>query len=245
MRNVTAPASKSLSHRYCIAAALACGESSLEHVLESRDLQQTRAILMGAGARFEVVGHSGPASAQWLVTGTRRPQGGGNAAHALSCDVHESGTTCRLLTAVLAAGQGWFRIHGAERMHERPIGELTEALSLLGAEIRHEGRPDCPPLLLHAAGLHPDRVQGGLTLGMDASSQYFSGLLLAAPLCPSPLTITLGGSKAVSWPYVGLTLQCLEDFGQQFAVETRPAPDGAWQALPGRAWRELRRAVRA
>ena len=106
MRNVTAPASKSLSHRYCIAAALACGESSLEHVLESRDLQQTRAILMSAGARFEVVGHSGHASAQWLVTGMRRPQGGGNAAHALSCDVHESGTTCRLLTAVLAAGQG-------------------------------------------------------------------------------------------------------------------------------------------
>ena len=243
MRNVTAPASKSLSHRYCIAAALACGESSLEHVLESRDLQQTRAILMSAGARFEVVGHSGHASAQWLVTGMRRPQGGGNAAHTLSCDVHESGTTCRLLTAVLAAGQGWFRIHGAERMHERPIGELTEALSRLGAEIRHEGRPDCPPLLLHAAGLHPDRVQGDITLGMDASSQYFSGLLLAAPLCPSPLTITLGGSKAVSWPYVGLTLQCLEDFGQRFTVETRPAPDGTWQALPGQAWRELRQAT--
>lgn len=243
MRNVTAPASKSLSHRYCIAAALACGESTLEHVLESRDLQQTRAILMSAGARFEVVGNSGHAAAQWLVTGMRRPQGGDNAAHALSCDVHESGTTCRLLTAVLAAGQGWFRIHGAERMHERPIGELTAALSQLGADIRHEGRPDCPPLLLHAGGLHPDRVQGNISLGMDASSQYFSGLLLAAPLCPSPLTITLGGSKAVSWPYVGLTLQCLEDFGIAFTVETRPAPDADWQPLAGATWRKLRRAI--
>lgn len=243
MRNVTAPASKSLSHRYCIAAALACGESTLEHVLESRDLQQTRAILMSAGVRFEVAGSSGHAAAQWLVTGMRRPQGGDNAAHALSCDVHESGTTCRLLTAVLAAGQGWFRIHGAERMHERPIGELTEALSRLGADIRHEGRPDCPPLLLHAAGLHPDRVQGNITLGMDASSQYFSGLLLAAPLCPSPLTITLGGKKAVSWPYVGLTLQCLEDFGISFTVETRPSPDADWQPSAGAAWRKLRQAT--
>ena len=244
MRNVSAPASKSLSHRYCIAAALANGDSTLEHVLESRDLQQTRAILVSAGARFEVLGKDSQASAQWLVRGMRRPQGGDNAAHALSCDVHESGTTCRLLTAVLAAGQGWFRIHGAGRMHERPVGELTAALGQLGADIRHEARPDCPPLLLHADGLHPERVPGGnVELGMDASSQYISGLLLAAPLCPAPLTLTLGGKKAVSWPYVGLTLQCLEDFGIAFSVERRPQPDAAWQPLADRAWRDIRQAV--
>ena len=100
--------------------------------------------------------------------------------------MHESGTTCRLLTAVLAAGHGLFRIHGAPRMHERPIDELTRALEALGTDVRFEQRPDCPPLLLRAAGLDPARNGGRVRLGMDASSQYFSGLLLAAPLAPRP-----------------------------------------------------------
>ena len=155
--------------------------------------------------------------------------------------MHESGTTCRLLTAVLAAGHGLFRIHGAPRMHERPIDELTRALEALGTDVRFEQRPDCPPLLLRAAGLDPARNGGRVRLGMDASSQYFSGLLLAAPLAPAPLCVELGGQKAVSWPYVGLTLHCLEDFGIRFSVETRE-PDGPWQLLPDGGWRALRTA---
>ena len=98
---VRAPASKSISHRYCIGAALAHGTSELHHVLGSRDLECTRAILCAAGARMEALpGEEGG----WRVTGMDgRPRGGTDTP--LSCDVHESGTTCRLLTAVLAAGQ--------------------------------------------------------------------------------------------------------------------------------------------
>ena len=234
---VRAPASKSISHRYCIGAALAHGTSELHHVLGSRDLECTRAILCAAGARMEALpGEEGG----WRVTGMDgRPRGGTDTP--LSCDVHESGTTCRLLTAVLAAGHGLFRIHGAPRMHERPIDELTRALEALGTEVRFEQRPDCPPLLLRAAGLDPARNGGRVRLGMDASSQYFSGLLLAAPLAPAPLCVELGGQKAVSWPYVGLTLHCLEDFGIRFSVETRE-PDGPWQLLPDGGWRALRTA---
>ena len=234
---VRAPASKSISHRYCIGAALARGSSELHHVLDSRDLECTRAILCAAGARMEPLpGEEGG----WRVTGMDgRPRGGTDTP--LSCDVHESGTTCRLLTAVLAAGHGLFRIHGAPRMHERPIDELTRALEALGTEVRFEQRPDCPPLLLRAAGLDPARNGGRVRLGMDASSQYFSGLLLAAPLAPAPLCVELGGQKAVSWPYVGLTLHCLEDFGIRFRVETRE-PGGPWQALPDGGWRALRTA---
>lgn len=234
---VRAPASKSISHRYCIGAALARGSSELHHVLDSRDLECTRAILCAAGARMEPLpGEEGG----WGVTGMDgRPRGGTDTP--LSCDVHESGTTCRLLTAVLAAGHGLFRIHGAPRMHERPIDELTRALEALGTEVRFEQRPDCPPLLLRAAGLDPARNGGRVRLGMDASSQYFSGLLLAAPLAPAPLCVELGGQKAVSWPYVGLTLHCLEDFGIRFRVETRE-PGGPWQALPDGGWRALRTA---
>ena len=148
---VRAPASKSISHRYCIGAALAHGTSELHHVLDSRDLECTRAILCSAGARMEALpGEEGG----WRVTGMDgRPRGGTDTP--LSCDVHESGTTCRLLTAVLAAGHGLFRIHGALRMHERPIDELTRALEALGTDVRFEQRPDCPPLLLRAAGLDP------------------------------------------------------------------------------------------
>lgn len=245
MRNVTAPASKSLSHRYCIGAALSGGRSELFHVLESRDLQQTRAILTACGARFDSLSRDGATSAGWLVTGMRRPQGG-DEAHPLPCDVHESGTSCRLLTAVLAAGQGCFRIHGAPRMHQRPIGELVEVLRTLGVAVSYEQTEGCPPLLLSTTGLQPALANGRVQLSMETSSQYFSGLLLAAPLAPAPLTVELIGQKAMSWPYVGLTLQCLEDFGIRFTVETRPAPDAPdalWQVLPGSSWRSLREAV--
>ncbi len=142
---------------------------------------------------------------------------------------------------MLAAGEGLFRIHGAARMHERPIGELTDALATLGAGVAFEGKPGCPPLLLQAHGLNPALTgkDGLLRLGMDVSSQYFSGLLLAAPLCPAPLCVELAGRKAVSWPYVGLTLQCLTDFGISFRVETRKDEEAPWQVLPEGAWRGL------
>ncbi|MDD3683234.1 3-phosphoshikimate 1-carboxyvinyltransferase [Desulfovibrio desulfuricans] len=240
--SVTAPASKSVSHRYLIGAALAQGVSTVRHTLESRDLERTRAILCGAGASMETLPESTQASGAWRVTGMGGKPLGGAEGTPLSCDVEESGTTCRLLTAVLAAGEGEFRIHGAPRMHERPIAELTDSLSKLGLAVTFEGKADCPPLVLHAKGLNPALCGGEVTLGMDISSQYFSGLLLAAPMGPAPLSVTLGGQKAVSWPYVGLTLQCLTDYAIHFDVETRDAADAPWEMLPPGAWRELKAA---
>ncbi len=239
---VTAPASKSLSHRYLIGAALAGGESTVRHTLESADLECTRAILCGAGARMEALDASGNGagnnSGGWRVQGLGGAPRGGRG-RPLDCDVRESGTTCRLLTAVLAAGEGLFRIHGSERMHERPIGDLTDALTRLGAGVAFEGKPGCPPLLLQAHGLNPALADGIIHLGMDMSSQYFSGLLLAAPFCATPLSVELAGRKAVSWPYVGLTLQCLTDFSISFSVETRKNEAAPWQALPEGDWRDL------
>jgi 3-phosphoshikimate 1-carboxyvinyltransferase len=221
--SVAAPASKSASHRYLVGAALAPGVSRVRNTLESRDLERTRAILRAAGATVNALPDG------WEVSGMTIPRGGDEAGGALSCDVHESGTTCRLLTAVLAAGKGFFHIHGAGRMHERPIGELVHALVRLGAEVRFERKPDCPPLILHARGLDPARCGGSLRIGMNVSSQYFSGLLLAGPLAAAPLTLEVAGDRAVSWPYVGLTLQCLEDFGIDVRVETRSDVHSAWR----------------
>ena len=240
---VTAPASKSVSHRYLMGAALAGGTSIVRHTLESRDLERTRAILCAAGATMAELPESTPASGAWQVTGMNGAPRGGTAAAPLSCDVEESGTTCRLLTAVLAAGQGVFRIHGAARMHERPIAELTDALAALGTQTSFEEKPDCPPCVLTAHGVDPARCGGIVELGMDISSQYFSGLLLAAPMGPAPLTLALGGRKAVSWPYVGLTLQCLTDYGIRFEVQTRRDTGAPWQPMGDGAWRRLDEAL--
>lgn len=230
MKKVQAPASKSVSHRMMIGAALAEGESVVSRILESRDLERTMAILRCAGAGIRRI-----ADGEYAVTGIAgRPEGGRDAA--LSCDVHESGTTCRLLTAVLAAGSGLFRIHGAPRMHERPVGELTAVLERLGASFRFEGRAGFPPMVLQANGL----TGGEVRIGMDESSQYLSGLLLAAPMAHAPMTVTVGGNKVVSWPYIGLTLNALELFGIPFTVECRRTPEDEWHAVSWRSLDEVR-----
>lgn len=234
---IKAPPSKSLSHRYLTGAALAPGESLVCNTLESADLEATRAILCQAGARMQPL-HD-PDSDRingWRVWGMPSGPRGGEG-EPLQCDVGESGTTCRLLTAVLAAGEGLFRIFGHGRMHERPVGELCEALKILGCGVAYEGRAGCPPLLLQAHGLNPGPVDGYVKMSMDDSSQFFSGLLLAAPLAKTPLCIELAGKKAVSWPYVGLTLRCLADFGLRFRVEIRPRLAAPWIDLRESVWR--------
>jgi 3-phosphoshikimate 1-carboxyvinyltransferase len=118
-----------------IASALAKGTSLLHHVLDSADLERTRDILQNTGAKLEDLGNG-----SWKVTGMENTPRGGLSLSPADCFVGESGTTCRLLTALLAAGHGSFRIHGAGRMHKRPIGTLTEAISALGA-VRRNIRP--------------------------------------------------------------------------------------------------------
>lgn len=231
MITAAAPSSKSISHRYLIATALASGESELDNVLESDDTLRTREILTAAGARYSRLPKTGPSSYFRVYGMHDGPRGGVDTP--VSCYAHESGTTCRLLTAVLAAGSGLFRMHGVERLHQRPIGELGTALRELGCGIVYEEKENYPPLIIQARGLASERP---VTIGMDESSQYLSGLLLAAPLAHSSLTFTIGGSKVVSWPYVGLTLQCLNDFGIPFVTETRSGEGAPWSETD---WRSL------
>lgn len=227
---ISAPASKSVSHRMLICAALAEGESQVTGVLESQDLERTRACLTAMGA--EIAGRDG----DYLVRGVAGVPRGGTAEPAV-LDVGESGTTCRLIVAVAAAGQGLFMVSGRGRMHERPIGELTRVLEGLGTGVDFPGRPDCPPVRITASGLSGGTA--GITL--EESSQYLSGLLLASPLASGPLTILVTGQKAVSWPYVAVTLSAMRDCGVPVAVETRhggdwiaTAPEAITRAEPGR-----------
>lgn len=225
---ITAPASKSLSHRAFTGAALAKGTSRVTLALDSVDLDKTRGILAACGA--EIV-KNGPGD--YTVTGVAGVPRGGTT-EPVSLDVHESGTTCRLLTGVVAAGKGSFHIHGAERMHERPMGNLTDALKTQGVTFEWKGKPDYPPFVLFTDGLPGGTVE----IGLDESSQYLSGLLLAAPMAKKPMTIEITGKKAVSWPYAALTLMTLEDFGLSFSVEQKIK--GAWKEVDWRAVKEVK-----
>lgn len=256
MIQVNAPASKSHSHRALIGAALAVGDSVVHNVLESVDLARTRAVLEDAGARITRL-----EAGKYAVTGMAGvPRGTGlngesvmvrrhddevpaDATAPLSCDMHESGTSCRLLTAIMAAGRGHFCIHGAPRLHDRPIGELVDVLRELGAEVHYMKKEGYPPLHINTFGLEI-KNGGDVTLGMDMSSQFLSGLLLAAPMVNGPLRVTVGGKVAVSWPYVGLTLQALEDYDIPFTVESRNPElneeQSPWQVTD---WRTITEAV--
>lgn len=237
---IRAPSSKSLTHRYIIGAALASGESEVWHTLESEDIEVTRSILCEAGANMQPITKDNNITG-WKIRGMAgKPKGGID--KPLECDVHESGTTCRLLTAILAAGSGLFRIFGRGRMHDRPIGALAQVLEKLGTEINWQEKKGYPPFIIGADGLHPALVDNYVQINMDESSQFFSGLLFAAPMANIPLSIELGGKKVVSWPYVGLTLQCMADFGINFGVQTRPRLDAPWIELQKTSWRNLKEA---
>lgn len=210
---IPAPASKSLSHRALIAAALAGGTSRLSNILESEDITRTKEALclMGASIKRKRPG-------EYLVTGT----GGGiglSESETLECYVGESGTTCRFMLAIFAAGHGMVRFYGSGRLHERPVGPLAEALAALGAEVVYEKEKRRPPLLLKARGFAPGKESlKALSISAEESSQYVSGLLLAAPLADG-VYLHLTGERVASWPYIGLTLDVMESFGIRFQVE--------------------------
>ena len=225
MPTVTAPPSKSVSHRAVIAAGLAKGTSRLSGVLDSQDLTRTRECMLAMGADIHP-----QSDGSLIVSGTAGHPQGGEPEEPVVLDVGESGTTCRLLAAVAAAGQGAFEILGHGRMHDRPIGELIKALTPLGLQVLYLGKPGCPPLCLLTEGL----TGGDISISLEDSSQYLSGLLLAAPLAKAPVTIEITGQKTVSWPYVAITLSTLADFSVPFTVET--LQQGHWVATN---WRTL------
>lgn len=206
---INAPASKSVSHRALIAAALAPGKSHLTNVLNSEDLRCTINCLQALGAEIQELS---PGALDVIGIEPRTLPPG----EILSLDVGESGTTCRLIIPVAALGQRPFRIFGRGRMHERPIEELTRALLTQGSEIQFQDRPGYPPIVITPHGLFGGQVD----ISLEQSSQYLSGLLLAAPFARQQLTINVTGKTVLSWPYVALTLKVMHDFGQQVRVQT-------------------------
>lgn len=123
-------------------------------------------------------------------------------------DCKDGGTTLRFLTAFLAIHEGNVLLTGSERMQQRPIGPLVDALRQLGAEIEYKGKEGFPPLFIKGKMLQGNKIE----VDASMSSQFVSALLLIAPKLPQGLIIKMNGDIA-SKPYIELTLQVMRHFG--------------------------------
>lgn len=197
---VRPPGSKSFSNRALPIAAMAHGDSVLEGVLDSEDTQVMVDSLQKLGITL-----THDRSAQ-----TVHVQGCGGRIPETKAELFlaNSGTSIRFLTAIVSTGQGEYRLDGIQRMRERPIGDLLIALCGLGVDVRSEAGNDCPPVVVKANGL----PGGTVHVRGDVSSQFLSGLLMAAPLAQGELTIAVDG-PLVSQPYVDMTLATMQVFG--------------------------------
>jgi len=206
------PGSKSITNRALVCAALAEGTSTLTGALDSEDTQVMIDSLGRLGIRVESKGEG-----QTLIV-----HGCGGKIPVSSADlfVGNSGTTIRFLTALCALGHGTYRLDGIERMRERPIGDLLDALNQLGADCRGELKGGFPPVIVRANGLRGGQV----TIRGDISSQFLSGLMMAAPYAVGDITVSVS-SELVSKPYVAMTQQIMESFGASYKTGfTIPAP---------------------
>jgi len=194
------PGSKSITNRALVCAALADGVSTLKGALDSEDTRVMIDSLGRLGMRVE--------SADDGRTLTVHGCGGDIPADRAELYIANSGTSVRFLTALVALGHGSYRLDGTPRMRERPIQDLLDGLSQLGVDAKSETASGCPPVVVNADGLRGGtaRVRG------DISSQFLSGLLLAAPYADKQVTLKVDG-KLVSRPYVELTLAVMRSFG--------------------------------
>lgn len=203
--SIRPPGSKSLTNRALITAALAKGSTELSGVLDSDDTRVMLESLRRLGLELE---HDIEACTVRIKGGFGSEPTQGAQTQPVELWLENSGTSIRFLTALCCVGHGSFRLDGIERMRERPIGHLVEALRNLGADVTCELGTACPPVLVKANGL-----PGGVTqIAGNLSSQFLSGLMLAAPMAQADVTLEVTG-ELVSRPYVEMTRAVMADFG--------------------------------
>lgn len=204
---VELPGSKSISNRVLLLAALAQGTTELHHLLDADD---TLVMLRALEALGVAVERSGDALRVAGCAG-RFPN------RRADLFLGNAGTAMRSLTAALAFAGGHYRLDGVARMRERPIGDLVDALNALGARVGYLGVAGYPPLAIAPAQLAAtDSVQ----VRGDVSSQFVSGLLMAAPsIAPAEgLKIDVPGTL-ISQPYVTMTVKLMARFGVQVSQQ--------------------------
>jgi 3-phosphoshikimate 1-carboxyvinyltransferase len=199
------PGSKSISNRVLLLAALAEGETEIGGLLDADDTKVMREALSRLGITFR----------NEKVTGA----GGAFPVKAADLFLGNAGTAIRPLTAALAFCGGEYQLSGVPRMHERPIGDLVDALRAIGAKIDYLRTDGFPPLRVRPSQLRSEQVK----VRGDISSQFLTALLMALPLSGKKSTIEVQG-ELISKPYVEITLNVMRRFG----VEVRR--DG-WSAF--------------
>lgn len=218
---ITPPGSKSLTNRALLLAALADGTSTLTNALTDADDAQ---VMIRALRQLGAVIEADPAKPTTLrITGV-----GGRwklaPGQTVTLNLNNAGTATRFLTAaaMLAPPGTSIVIDGDERMRERPIAELSDALRRLGIEVAHLAKPDCPPLSVTSPSADAelaDRVEFGRT----ASSQFISAMMMALPFLGRDVGIVLTESPT-SESYVWMTRQVMEDVGFEFHRFTKRDP---------------------
>jgi len=201
--SIRPPGSKSLTNRALVCAALADGWSTLSGALFSDDTHVMIESLKRLGFEIEID------ESECLI----RVHGRSGSIPSPSAElfIKNSGTTIRFLTAMLGIAGGNYRLEGIDRMHERPIGPLVDALSDWGAKVEAISPGQCPPVVIKPGDI--DRqANGSINVRGDISSQYLSGLLMATPQLNSDLKIQIDG-PLISKPYVSMTISVMNDFG--------------------------------
>lgn len=222
---VTLPGSKSISNRVLLLSALCQGTTMVHDLLDSDDTRVMLAALRQLGCGVEVKGTT------VTITGL-----GGRAwpTEAIEFFMGNAGTAMRPLTAALAVQGGDFTLKGVPRMHERPIGDLVDALRELGCAIEYLGNEGYPPLHVRQPTLQLDKP---IPVRGDVSSQFLTALLMALPLAAKDRAITIEVvGELISKPYIEITLNLLARYG--IAVERQGwerfvIPAGSCYQSPG------------
>jgi 3-phosphoshikimate 1-carboxyvinyltransferase len=220
---VRLPGSKSISNRTLLLAALAQGTTRVRDLLDADDVQRMLDALRSLGVELAP-----------QLDGSLDVHGCGGAFPVKSADLFlgNAGTALRPLTAALALSGGTYKLSGVPRMHERPIGDLVDALRQLGADIAYLGNEGFPPLRIRPATIRPS---GRVSVRGEVSSQFLTALLMALPLTGEAVTIEVAG-ELISKPYVELTLDLMARFGVRVEREGWRAfhlPAGSRYASPG------------
>ena len=222
---VALPGSKSISNRVLLLSALCEGTTVVHDLLDSDDTRVMLEALRQLGCGVDVQTNT------VTITGL----GGAVKHHApIAFFMGNAGTAMRPLTAALAVLGGDYTLSGVARMHERPIGDLVDALRLLGCDVGYLGQEGYPPLLFCKPALQlqaPIRVRG------DVSSQFLTALLMALPLVAKEQDITIEVvGELISKPYIDITLNLLARYGIEVRTEGTGAfviPKGSHYRSPG------------
>ena len=230
---VLLPGSKSISNRVLLLSALSLGTTTVYDLLASDD---TRVMLDGLRQIGCEVEESG-STVRITGLGGRKPMS------PCSLFMGNAGTAMRPLTAALALLGGEFELSGVPRMHERPIGDLVDALRQLGCHIDYLGNPGYPPLrIAHGNGVPALALNQPIQVRGDVSSQFLTALLMALPLVATQTAVHIEVvGELISKPYIAITLQLLARFGiqvhhdnwQRFTI-----PAGSQYQSPGRIYVE-------